>query len=300
MIIVKPVGGLASQLHKYAIGKALAIKHDTTLKLDLSWFVHRPEEDTPWDFVLDKFELPIEIATIQEIKQLKPSRLQFKISNGLKKFFGKGLNFSKYSNKSFLKYEEFDLLPDDLYLEGEFLGFNYFENIKEFIQDKTSYVSGSSIQMEKYISLIKNSKKPIASIHFRRGDFITNQHAAKFHSTCSAEYYLNAIDHLENMVGNVDLLVFSDDIDWVKANIPFDNKSNIEYVTGLEDFEEFQLMSLCSHNIISNSGFSWFSSWLNRNKNKVIAPKSWVKDVDLNKKFIDAISESNLVFIEND
>jgi hypothetical protein len=297
MIIVKPVGGLASQIQKYAIGRALADKHGVDLKLDMSWFESTPEEDTSWEFWLDKFNIDIKKATPEEIKKLKPSTFQLRLSNLLKRLFKIKVKFKHYSNESFIDVDKFWQLPDELYLEGEFSGTDYFEPIRDVICKEVQYRLGTSKQMDEYVNYIKTSKPTIA-IHFRRGDYISNPNAAKFHYLCSKNYYLEALNWFKSKFGDFSLLVFSDDLDWVKENVPFDMATEVRFVDDLQTNEEFQLLSLCHHNIISNSGFSWLASWLNVNENIIVSPTNWVKDVQINQKIIESLNYDNMVFID--
>ncbi|GMO69652.1 MAG: hypothetical protein Ta2A_17850 [Treponemataceae bacterium] len=57
-------------------------------------------------------------------------------------------------------------------------------------------------------------------------------------------------------------------------NFYFMDHNGIEYA-----YEDMYLMSICEHNIIANSSFSWWGAWLNQNKNKMVfAPKNWIRN----------------------
>lgn len=299
MIIIKPVGGLASQLHKYAIGYTLAKKHNTKLKLDLSWFEDTPKSDTNWEFALNKFLLEYEIASESEIASLKPSKLLLKVKNVLSRFFGINIDIKGYVNNSFIGLNEFMNIPDNVYLEGEWVGYKYFCELKNELSELIIRKDIASLILDKY-KIDRNVEN--VSLHIRRGDFISNPSASKFHKTCSLEYYYEAIDKLESIAGDkLKYFVFSDDIAWAKENLAIKNNMDVEFVTELDEVETFIFMTQCDHNIIANSGFSWFASWFNENHEKIVfAPKLWVSDEFINSEILAGISEPNVKFLNNE
>ena len=72
MIIVKLIGGLGNQLFQYALGRNLAQKNNTELKLDISGF----EEYKLHKYGLHHFNIEENIATTKEIQCLKPRKRQ--------------------------------------------------------------------------------------------------------------------------------------------------------------------------------------------------------------------------------
>ncbi len=127
------------------------------------------------------------------------------------------------------------------------------------------------------VSYIKEKYKlidkiPSVAMHVRRGDYI------KQNLHISSDYLHKSINYVEQKIGKFRLFVCSDDIEWCKNNIQYDN---CIFSENEKSYIDLYLMSLCDHNIISNSTFSWWSAYLNKNMNKIIIyPQSWKSQYD--------------------
>lgn len=107
----------------------------------------------------------------------------------------------------------------------------------------------------------------VVSLHVRRGDYLDK---IDRHPPTKLSYCKDAISHFGS---NYNFYVMSDDIKWCKENL---KGNNIRFIEHEPDYIDLWLMGLCEHNIITNSSFSWWGSWLNRYEDKiVIAPKQW-------------------------
>jgi hypothetical protein len=146
-------------------------------------------------------------------------------------------------------------------------------NIKEIFELKEEHLS----YRDKY--KLDNS----VSIHVRRTDYLSNTHV---YPLLSIDYYKRAISELDSLgIKDYVVYVFSDDIEWCRDNLNF--IENIYFISEYNEIVELYMMSECSHNIISNSTFSWWSAYLNKNLNKkVICPSTWFNNCDEIKNFI--------------
>ena len=124
-----------------------------------------------------------------------------------------------------------------------------------------------------------NTTNSIA-IHVRRGDYVSVESVAQTHGVCSLNYYRRAIDFVTHKVENPQFFIFSDDPEWVSEHLSTGYPTSYVIHNGPEEaFQDLRLMSLCQHQIIANSSFSWWGAWLNKNAEKiVIAPRRWFLD----------------------
>ena len=162
--------------------------------------------------------------------------------------------------------------------------YKYFEGYEDLIRNIFKFPK-DKIGKEN-IKLLNDIKKSNSiSIHIRRGDYVNNNKTNKVHGTCDLEYYNNAIKNItDNNNEGFKLFFFSDDIDWVKEKFKKTNYKKTFISNNINDksWIDMFLMSSCNHNIIANSSFSFWGAWLNSKLDKkVIAPKRWFLDIEM-------------------
>jgi hypothetical protein len=273
MIIVKLMGGLGNQMFQYAAGRCLSHLHKTELKLDLA-FLNADSQNkyTQRNYGLNVFNIDAGLANELDLKPFLPLE-KGKITRTLQRKLPI-LYFKVVANESGHSFhKEFYSYPKHVYLNGFWQSEKYFEPVKDFILKEFTLKEKLSPENEELAGKIRNSNS--VSLHIRRGDYVDNKEARDFHGSCSLEYYKEALNYLKNKSTGTSLFVFSDDVAWAKDNLKVDvpvhfvDMNNPGYI-------DMHLMSICKHNIIANSSFSWWAAWLNQNPDKtVIAPKKW-------------------------
>lgn len=163
-------------------------------------------------------------------------------------------------------------VPDQTNLMGYFQTEKYFEHCSDLILGFFQFDNAISKQAENILPKI-TEKPELVSVHVRVGDYKGLQ---QFHPVMDANYYFDAMMQFtdENHETDKYFLIFSDDIDHAKSL--FGESEGIIYMEGNDPAVDMCAMSMCDHNIIANSSFSWWAAWLNTNTNKkVVAPKNW-------------------------
>jgi len=242
-------GGLGNQLFQWALSKSLEQKYNCEVYLDIEEFKYEI-----WDGRITKRTFDLGMFP----------NLKFKLSDNK--------NISKDINNSFIELNEDNFNPNNKLLNNEknykLIGYwqnhSFFEDVRHII---TKDLGITEILKNDLYTTYPELNLNCVSIHIRRTDYLTSN---GFHPIQNISYYEEAL----KIIGDYDnLLIFSDDIKWCKENLNFKNQRFIENNTSLVDL---WLMSLCKHNIIANSSFSWWGAWLNNNKNKkVIRPSRW-------------------------
>lgn len=153
-------------------------------------------------------------------------------------------------------------------LRGNWINEKYFQEYREELLKLFSFPPFDDAQNQTYADEILAAES--VSIHIRRGDYLQSPLY-----TLGEKYIQSALEIINHKVDTPKYFIFTDDADYVSKHFSFiENMTIISENKGKKSFRDMQLMSLCKHNIIANSTFSFWGAYLNQNEDKiVIAPK---------------------------
>ena len=267
MIITNLTGGLGNQMFQYAFGRYLALKNNTNLKLHFTNALF----NTQYSYGLDVFKIQAEIATDEDLINMKVvknriiNRLLYLIDERFCIQLNDHIVTQKYPYTFDFKYQN---IKNNTYVQGFWADEKYFKEI-EYLLKKEIYPKEDFDKKNKRIAKIIQNTDSV-SIHVRRGDYVNNIYNPKA-IVLGIEYYINSIKIISKKVKKPVYFVFSNDIEWCRQNLKIRNKTYfIDHNKGSNSYRDIQLMSLCKHNIIANSTFSWWGAWLNSNKCKIL------------------------------
>lgn len=110
-------------------------------------------------------------------------------------------------------------------------------------------------------------------VHLRRGDYVAPGSA--YVDLSSTDYYPKAMDYAKSILPDAQFFFFSDDLDYVKSIFKGANIHYVDCNKGSNGYLDIKLMSLAKVNIMANSTFSYWASYINHEQKTVIYPKQW-------------------------
>lgn len=258
IVLVKIDGGICSQIHQYLLGRYFAEK-GMLVKHNLLWF-KKCGKGLDGRFVMNfdllKMFRNLEFleASKKEIKKLRSFKCHVKYFHSTEwKNNEPPLNLSEYYSFSNEEYSA--------------LFHKYFSRDFSVLDEPSS----------KILAKI-NAKENSCAIHCRRGD-LSNGLAVFYGDPTTVDYYLKAIEYVVSNVKNPHFFFFSDEVDWIEANIVPRLGKNISFeIVGAngtdKGYMDLLLISACHHQVASIGSFGKFGALLNPKNDKIFITHS--------------------------
>lgn len=235
-------GRFGNEMFQYSLAKILSQLHNCEFRLN------------PTSSFLNFFD--------QEKLSYKPYNSSYKTDNYIEKDpFGFDANLLNLFNIDLMGFFQ-NLLYYNFYLD---IIYSEFKPNAKILNNSYNYIKHKN-------QYSKDIDKNIC-IHVRRTDYTILKQLYGF---LDINYYYNIIDSINYN----HIFIISDDIKYVETEFQslFGHRNNVTYVKELDMYHDFYIMYLSGINIIANSTFSWWASFLSdRNQSKTIfAPSQWI------------------------
>jgi len=277
MVIVRLNGGLGNQMFEYAMGRALAHRRHTSLKLDFRDL----NSDRKRCYSLGALNVNATPASTVDLFRVRVAMELCRVLKRSPPYYARPVVYEQ----SFCFDPDALRAPRDCLLIGYWQSEKYFTEIETIIRREFTLRTEPSARSQEIARAIQASNS--AFLHIRRGDYLSDPKTNKAHGTCSMRYYANAVNYIGGAVHNPHFFVFSDEPRWVRENLKIgfsmtvvDHNHPGTSLSPGREHEDLWLMALCRHAILANISFSWWGAWLNSlHERIVIAPGQWFKSL---------------------
>ena len=229
----------------YGIGKLLNRKVYYT---NVYLFNERLKERFAYDYSKSIFRNCIEVAPIELDSFVKIEEVSHR----------------KYNPDFFKRIDECN---SSVKIKGYFEVPQYFLQCVDEIQNLFSVDEETKKQILHKYPQIADTSFTCVSLHFRLSGFGEDLQMG-------LAYYKSAIEYILQNVKNPLFLIFTDDMHAFSQkynNIyTFFQNNPFKLIDNNLDYVDLWIMSLCKHNIICKSTFSFWGAFLNRNKDKIV------------------------------
>lgn len=279
-IAIRLMGGLGNQMFQYASLRAFSLDTDSEAVIDLRGITNKTHNV----YGLDHCNISKDVKVVKKFKNIRAIithllyGLNWVVFMKIKDGYQIYEDVQPMLNKNGIycvpgSYIELGQPENRVnYMVGYFQDVKYMSSHQKMIRDELQITDELDDKNKKIYEEIQNNNS--VCIHIRRGDYIGSNF-----EVCNNEYYYNAVKLMNSKIDNPNYYIFSDGIDWVKANMDFgDNK--VTYIDWKNNqYIDLKLMSGCKNFIMSNSSFSFWAQFLSQNDKKiVIAPSRWFND----------------------
>ena len=165
-------------------------------------------------------------------------------------------------------------ISEDTDFHGYFQNMGYHLEYKKELFASLEPLGDKLVEAGKIIKKYCSNEHKSCSLHVRRGDYL--RFAATFEHL-DLEYYTSV---LQKIPTDHTILVMSDDIQQVQREFKsYRGSHQLIFIQDTCSVIDFYIMYLCETNIISNSTFSWWASYLGDefDQKVVYYPDSWIR-----------------------
>lgn len=284
MAVIRLTGGLGNQLFQVSLAISMSITTNSKVAIDLDNYTYmakqRNRKPEVQNFQSEFFEFCNSSSRfIQKTSCFWPKLLLEKSRQSREVLIRKyeapfGLNPQIERNTVFDSIID---LNRNSYLIGNYITPQYWKpNIQSVLEEvkRLIWKNGGGHAEAPHDRLI---------LHIRRGDYLTNPKARRFHGICSEDYYLKSTAaFIEEFPSITEIVIFSDDQQYAfnLASLLKIHKRLLRVDKSIDPITALKAMSSSKFFIGSNSTFSWWSSVLTRDRISNM-PAQWFLDPNM-------------------